>query len=185
MTTLARVSRRVQTATPQPALAVPALPERPPAPGRLPRDDHGYHNGPARRGRHRQRHPRQPIVVQLVLWFKAALVAAGAMTPSHLGAAARSGFGGLQPVAVTPITGTNRPERCRTQVDPGDSFMPGHRQCWTSWPSFASTRSRLLGTAKWLGGRSRHITLHAGVQAGGCGHPGERAGVEVIARTFA
>jgi hypothetical protein len=74
------------------------------------------------------------------------------MTPSHLGAAARSGFGGLQPVAVTPITGTNRPERCRTQVDPGDSFMPGHRQCWTSWPGFASRGSRLSDAAGQPGG---------------------------------
>jgi hypothetical protein len=87
MTTLARVSRRVQTATPQPALAVPAPPGRPPAPGRLPRDDHGHHNGLVSPGRHLERRPRQPIVVQLVLWFKAAPVAGGAMTPSHLGAA--------------------------------------------------------------------------------------------------
>jgi hypothetical protein len=97
MTTLARVSRRVQTATPQSALAVPALPEHPPAPGRLPRDDHGYHNGLASPGRHLERHPRQPIAAQLVLWFNAAPVAGGTMTPSHLGAAARPGFGGLQP----------------------------------------------------------------------------------------
>ena len=90
MTTLARVSRRVQTAAPQPALVVPALPERPSAPGRLPRDDHGYHNGLASPGRHLERHPRQPIVVQLVLWFKAAPVVGGAMTPSHLGEEDRS-----------------------------------------------------------------------------------------------
>src|SRR5262249_50651152 len=60
----------------------------------------------------------------------AALVAGGATTPSHLGALARPGFGGLQPVTMTPLTGTNRPERCRTQANPGNSFMPGRRQRW-------------------------------------------------------
>ena len=30
----------------------------------LPRDEHGHHDGLAGAGRHLQRHPRQPVVVQ-------------------------------------------------------------------------------------------------------------------------
>src|SRR5262249_57603033 len=51
------------------ALAVPAVPERRAAPGRQPRDDHGYHNGLASPGRHLDPHPPPPILLQLLLSF--------------------------------------------------------------------------------------------------------------------
>jgi hypothetical protein len=47
--------------------------------------------------------------------------------------------------AVTPTTDTNRPGRRRTHTDPWEYSVPGQRQSWTPWLSFAS-RGSLAGT---------------------------------------
>jgi hypothetical protein len=76
-------------------------------------------------------HPRQPIVVQLVLWFKTAPVVGGPMTPSHLAEEDRSrlSLAGRTPVrrklAAKPPSGCSgrteagRKAEARGDVEPG------------------------------------------------------------------
>ena len=60
----------------------------------LPRDDHRHHDGLAGAGRHLQRHPGQPVVVQLVLRFEPATVVGSAVPASDFGEEDRR-LGGL------------------------------------------------------------------------------------------
>src|SRR5262245_44995688 len=42
---------------------------------------------------------------------------------------------------MTPTTDTNALGHCRTGLDTWERIVPRQRQCWTSWPGFASKGS--------------------------------------------
>ncbi len=74
----------------------------------LPRDDHRHHDGLAGAGGHLQRHPRQPVVVQLVLGFEAPPVVGGPVPASDLGEEDR-GLGGLPLAEQHRLVAIRRP----------------------------------------------------------------------------
>ncbi|HEX3195271.1 MAG TPA: hypothetical protein VHS30_36370, partial [Streptosporangiaceae bacterium] len=74
-------------------------------------------------------HPRQPIVVQLVLWFKTAPVVGGPMTPSHLAEEDRSR---LSLAGRTPV-------RRKLAAKPPSGVQAGPRQAGRQKPETTSS----------------------------------------------